>query len=89
MTDHVHGEDSYLECDYYTVVYQHEMMEMYPVGHVPDTECYCGADAAHLARVAFHEDTTDQTPGDWPTSFSRNVKVHRCGDHNFEVNGED
>lgn len=83
MTDHVYGEDSYIECDYYSVV-SVTSYEFFAPEFRPEHDCYCGKPTVQVARVGFHTDTTEETPGEWPTSFSRNVKVHRCEEHGFE-----
>lgn len=83
MTDHVHGEGSYVECDRVHVV-SVTPYDNFEEKFRPENNCYCGADAVQIARVGFHTDTTEETPGEWPTSFSQNVKAHRCEEHGFE-----
>lgn len=83
MTDHVHGEDSYVECDRYNVVDVLAQGDVDPA-FWHDTVCYCGSDTVQVARVGFHTDTTEETPGDWPTSFSQTAKAHRCEEHRFD-----
>jgi hypothetical protein len=85
MVNHIFGEDSYVECDRFTVVNVVRHADMAPKFR-PDTECYCGRDTVQTARVGFHTDTTDETPGDWPSSLSLTYKVHRCEKHAFSEN---
>lgn len=83
MTDHVFGEDSYVECDRYNVVSTRRDLNFGEYEF--ERRCYCGEISTQIARVGFHTETTDETPGEWPTSFSRILKTHRCDEHAFEI----
>lgn len=92
MTDHIHGEDSYVECDRFyvvSVVTHEDHDEGLPEKFHYDCNCYCGTDATHYARVSF---TTYENPPEerepWPKSWSRTLKAHRCDEHGFEVEDE-
>lgn len=85
MTDHLHGEDSYIECDYYTVVSQIRQDEKWDDWN-GETSCYCGADSVYVARVGFHTRLEDDSA--WPRTFSQDLKVHRCEEHKFQLKNE-
>jgi hypothetical protein len=88
MTDHIHGEDSYVECDRFHVVtvtaYEDHNVAL-PEKHHLDYDCYCGADATHYALVGF---TTYKNPPEerdvWPKQMTQRVNAHRCDKHSFE-----
>ena len=88
MTDHIHGEDSYVECDRFhvvSVVTYEERDSNLPEKHHLDHDCYCGADATHYARVCFT--TYENSPEErepWPKYITQTVKAHRCDEHKFE-----
>lgn len=88
MTDHVHGEDSYVECDYYHVLHEDRLEEIYPDGWDGETDCYCGADSVFLARVGFTTRLDDPEEESWPRSVTQDVKVHRCEEHRFDPDEE-
>lgn len=90
MTDHIYGEDSYVECDRFyvaSVVTYEDHDAGLPKKHHLNHDCYCGADATHYARVGFT--TYKNPPGEreaWPKQTTQRVKAHRCDEHGFTVN---
>ena len=84
MTDHIYGENSYVECDHYTVVSVTPYSDFGPK-FSPEQICYCGEPTVQVARVGFHTRLDDPDEETWPRSISQNVKVHRCDKHGFEV----
>ena len=83
MTDHVY---EYVECDRYTVLWEHPLWDYHPDESKDDfepyNECYCGSGAEYIARVGFH---TDLEPSNgWPRSLLQDLKVHRCPEHRFK-----
>lgn len=88
MTDHVFGEDSYMECDHYSVVSVTPYSSLDPEFR-PEHVCYCGEPTVQVARVGFHTRLDDPDEETWPRSISRNVKVHRCDEHKFLLSTRD
>lgn len=88
MTDHVHGKDSYIECDWFSVVsvvsYE-DHDEGLPEKFHYDCNCYCGDEATHYARVGFHT-VVEERDDWWDRTLTQTVKAHRCDEHGFEEN---
>lgn len=90
MTDHIHGEDSYVECDRFyvvNVVTHEEHDEGLPEKFHYDVNCYCGADATHYARVAFYT-VIEEREEWWDRTLTQTLKAHRCDEHKFETEDE-
>lgn len=88
MTYHIHGEDSYVECDRFYVVnvvtYEDHDSNLPEKFHL-DHDCYCGSDATHYARVSFTTYAKPEGERDpWPDRNRRVFKAHRCDEHRFE-----
>lgn len=88
MTDHIFGEDSYVECDRFHVV-NTIPYDNYDEEFRPEHTCYCGADCVQLARVGFttYAEKREEDRQPWPRHLTQNVKVHRCEEHGFETDG--
>jgi hypothetical protein len=85
MTDHIHGEGSYVKCDWFNVVsvvtyddHDDGLPEKFHLDH----DCYCGADATHYARVGFHTET--ERDAMLNRIDTQTFKAHRCDEHGFE-----
>jgi hypothetical protein len=86
VTDHVHGEGSYIECDRYNVVsvsYYKDRHSDLPPDLSIRRDCYCGNEATHVARVGFHT-VVEERDDWWDRTHSRTFKAHRCDEHSFE-----
>jgi hypothetical protein len=89
MTDHVHGEDSYVSCGRYYVVSVNRYDDIFSNLSAEMTEkmekkCYCGKDATTISRVVFTT-VVERRDDWWDRTRDWTVKAHRCGDHDFEV----
>jgi len=82
MTDHIFGEDSYMECDRFNVV-SVTPYENFDPEFRPEHVCYCGKPTVQIARVGFHT-VVEERDQWWDRTLSQNVKVHRCEEHKFE-----
>lgn len=88
MTDHIFGEDSYVECDRYHVVSVSDYEDRFSnldSDLYTKQDCYCGKQATHVARVGFYT-VIEERDNWWDRTQNRTFKVHRCDDHRFEEN---
>lgn len=87
MTDHIHGEGSYVECDRFyvvSVVPYEELHSNLDPEYYTEHDCYCGKPATQQARVGFHTET--ERDAMLNRIDTRTFKAHRCDKHSFEEN---